>query len=139
VDEQRRAIQPYSLNSEVLELMIVRSSSLTGAGLYRYIRYLQENELDASRYVLAFWERVATSVSVLPMLLLALPFAFTSLRSGSTGSRLLIGVMIGLAYFLLSSTLADGAAVFQVSPVIVAWTPVALLSLAVVILLRRLR
>ena len=50
-----------------------------------------------------------------------------------------VGVMIGLAYFLLSSTLADGAAVFQVSPVIVAWTPVALLSLVVVFMLRRLR
>lgn len=139
VEEQRRAIQPYSLNSEVLELMIVRSSSLTGAGLYRYIQYLKENELDASRYELAFWERVATAVSVLPMSLLALPFAFSSLRSGSTGARLLIGVMIGLAYFLLSSTLADGAAVFQVSPVIVAWAPVSLLSLVVLLLLRRLR
>ena len=136
---QRRAIQPYSLNAEVLELMIVRSSSLTGAGLYRYIQYLRDNELDASRYELAFWERVATAASVLPMCLLALPFAFRNLRSGGTGARLLIGVMIGLAYFLLSSTLADGAAVFQVSPVIVAWSPVAVLSLVVVFMLRRLR
>ncbi len=139
VAEQRRAVQPYSLNSEVLELMVVRPSSLTGAALYRYITYLRENELDSSRYELAFWGRIASSVSVLPMCLLALPFAFRSLRSGSTGARLLIGVIIGLAYFLVSRTLSDGGAVFQISPLVVAWAPTVLLSLVVFFLLRRLR
>jgi lipopolysaccharide export system permease protein len=139
VQESSRAIQPYSLNAEVLALMVVRPSSLTGAAMYKYIRYLKANELDARRYEVALWSRVASAVAVLPMCLLALPFAFRDLRSSSTGARLVVGVIIGLAYFLASRTLGDGAAVYQLNPVFVAWLPTVLLGLAVVLLLRRVR
>ncbi len=137
IAQSGRAIQPYSLNAEVLGLMVVRPSSLTGQGLYRYIKYLRSNELDSTRYEVAFWGRIASAVSVVPMCLLALPFAFRSLRSNSTGSRLVIGVIIGLIYFLFSETLSDGGAVYQLPPVLVAWAPTLLLSLAVYVLLRR--
>lgn len=135
--EARQAIQPYSINSEVLGLMVVRPSSLTGAALYRYIRYLKANDLDARRYEVALWSRVASAAAVLPMCLLALPFAFRNLRSTSTGARFVIGLIIGLGYFLLSRTLADGAAVYQLNPVVVAWIPTLVLCAAVGILLRR--
>ena len=139
VEQEGRAIQPYSLNAEILSLMVVRSSSLTGAGLYRYIRYLRSNGLDSTDYEMSFWSRIASGVSVLPMCLLALPFAFRNLRSSSTGARLVVGVIIGLVYFLISQTLADGGTVLQIEPFVVAWLPVVLLSVAVFVMLRRVR
>jgi lipopolysaccharide export LptBFGC system permease protein LptF len=52
---------------------------------------------------------------------------------------MLIGVLIGVGYFLLSRTLADSAAVFDLSPVFVAWLPTTLLALGTLIGLNRLR
>jgi lipopolysaccharide export system permease protein len=57
------------------------------------------------------------------MPILALAFVFGSLRSAGSGGRLMIGVLIGLAYFLASEMLANSGQVFRLNPAIVTWLP----------------
>jgi len=124
--------------SDLLSITAVKVSSLTLDELYAYVQYLKSNELDASRYEIAFWNRVATVAGIAVMSVLALPFVFGSLREAGAGARMVVGVLIGVGYFLLSGTLADSAAVFDLSPVFVAWLPTLLLAGGTALALRRL-
>ena len=73
------------------------------------------------------------------MPVLALAFVFGSLRSAGAGSRLMIGVMIGLSYFLASETLASSGQVFDLNPILVTFIPTLVLFLITVIALSRVR
>jgi lipopolysaccharide export system permease protein len=124
--------------SDLLSITAVRESSLTLVELYHYVRYLQSNELDADRYEIAFWGRVATVAGIVVMCMLAVPFVFGPLRDTGAGTRMIVGVLIGVGYFLLSRTLADSAAVFDLSPILVAWAPTLLLLVGTLFALRRM-
>jgi lipopolysaccharide export system permease protein len=126
-----------NLNPDLIGLAVVRPSSLTGVALYRYVRYLRLNELDASRYEVAFWGRIASAVAVTPMCILALPFVFGRLQRSGSGARMIFGLIIGLAYFLASRGLADGGQVYGLNAVLVAWLPtIALTAVTGVALVR---
>lgn len=122
---------------DLLAITAVKDSSLTGLELYNYVRYLRRNGLDAERYEIAFWSRIAQIAGVAVMCVLALPFVFGSLRTTGAGARMIVGVLIGVGYFLMSRTMADSAAVFDLSPLVVAWLPTVLLAGGTYIALRR--
>lgn len=124
--------------TDLLAITAVKESSLTGHELWAYVQYLKANGLDADRYEIAFWGRVATVAGIAVMCVLALPFVFGSLRSTGAGARMIIGVLIGVGYFLLNRTMADSAAVFDLSPFLVAWIPTVLLIIITVVGIRRL-
>jgi lipopolysaccharide export system permease protein len=107
--------------------------------LLHYIDYLKRNNLDASQYESEIWNRASRTLTVLVMPILALAFVFGSLRSGGAGGRLVIGVVIGLAYYLASETLANSGQVFNLNPIIVNWLPFMVLCGITVIALARIR
>ena len=73
------------------------------------------------------------------MPVLALAFVFGSLRTGGAGGRLMIGVIIGLAYYLASETLANSGQVFNLNPILVTWLPSAILTAVTLYALSRIR
>lgn len=127
------------LNPDLLGLAEVRDETLSGAALFRYIRYLQQNGLESRRYEVAFWARISTALAVAVMCVLAVPFVLGALRSGGAGARMLTGLGIGLAWFLMARTLTDGGAVWGLPPLLVAWLPTALLAVAAGVALARVR
>ena len=107
----------------------MRHDLLDRAGLTRYIDYLQENNLDATQHLIAYWARMADIVSVLLMSMLALPFVFGGLRSAGTGARLLVGLLVGLGYYVTAQAFANSGQVFDLDPRVVAWLPSVVLLL----------
>ena len=103
------AVESFVVNAELL------GSSLGGVGPL--------DTLDASQYESEIWYRASRTLTVLVMPILSLAFVFGSLRSGGTGGRLMIGVVIGLAYYLASETLANSGQVFNLNPAVVNWLP----------------
>lgn len=103
------------------------------------MQYLKRNDLDAGRYEVAFWGRIAAAVAVAPMCVLALPFVFGRLRSSGSGARMVIGLIIGLAYFLVSRGLADGGQVYELDPLLIAWFPTIALALVTLVAILRTR
>ena len=99
--------------------------------LYRYLNYLESNGLDSDLYSTAFQSRIASIFALPIMCLLALPFSLGFLRKRGTGYRILLGVIIGLIYFLIESTVVESSQVYNISPILVGWLPTLLLSLAV--------
>jgi len=135
VDESSLAVESFNINSETLGVTLVKPISLSARGLLNYIRYLRKNELASDRYETELWSRVSSTLTVVIMPVLALAFVFGSLRSSGSGTRLMLGVMIGLAYFLASEMTANSGVVFGFDPAIVTWMPsIALLIITAIAL-----
>jgi lipopolysaccharide export system permease protein len=64
---------------------------------------------------------------------------FGGLRSASTGGRLLVGLLIGLSYYVVGEVLVRGGEVFDLDPIVVAWAPSAMLLLVTLVALSRAR
>jgi len=136
---EQQAQKDFDLSPELLDLSVVRHDLLDTAGLLRYISYLEANGLDSTQHLIAYWARMADIVSVFFMSILAVPFVLGGLRSAGTGTRLLVGLLIGLGYYVLSETFASSGQVFEIDPFITAWLPSAVLSLITVLALLRAR
>lgn len=139
VRRAREAFREYDLSPDLLGLSVVRHDLLDTPTLKRYIRYLHANGLDATRYELAYWGRIADVVSVLLMTVLALPFVFGPLRSAGTSGRLLVGLLIGLGYYGASQLLMQTGEVFDLDARLVAWFPTAVLFVVAAVAFARLR
>jgi lipopolysaccharide export system permease protein len=139
VSESSLEVKSFDVDGELLGVTLVKPVSLSARGLLSYIAYLKKNGLAAKRYETEFWSRISKTMTVMVMPVLALAFVFGSLRSSGSGSRLMIGVMIGLAYFLASEMIANSGQVFDLNPAIVTWMPTLALLLVTGFSLSRVR
>lgn len=133
------AVETFDVSSDLLGITLVKPVSLSARGLLSYIGYLKRNGLTAERYETELWSRISRTVTVILMPVLALAFVFGSLRSSGYGSRLMLGVLIGLAYFLASEMLANSGQVFDLNPAVVTWLPSVALLLVTMFALSRVR
>lgn len=139
VIESSVAVESFEVNSELLGSSLAKPLSLSARGLLVYIDYLKRNSLDASQYESELWNRASRTLAIIIMPILSLAFVFGSLRSGGAGSRLAMGVIIGLAYYLASETLANSGQVFNLNPIVVNWAPSLVLLLVTLFALARIR
>jgi lipopolysaccharide export system permease protein len=133
------AVESFGIDSEMLGVTLVKPISLSASGLLAYIRYLKKNGLAADRYESELWSRVSSTATVVIMPVLALAFVFGSLRSAGSGTRLMLGVMLGLGYFLASEMTANSGVVFGLNPAILTWLPSIALLLVMLFALSRVR
>lgn len=96
--------------------------------LYTLTHFLAANHLNHQDQSLRFWQRMLLPLSTLTMLLLALPFAFSERRSGSGGVRLMIGILLGVTYYILQGILSSLALLMHWSPFLGAILPVLILA-----------
>jgi lipopolysaccharide export system permease protein len=134
----QRALQ-LNVTAGFLGLAIENPDQLTNRALWRLISYYRANSLDDREYMFAFWSRIARTVAVIFTVLLAIPFVLGSLRSTGTGTRMLMGLVLGIGFFLLEKLIESGTVVFNLNPVVLAWLPTTLLALVTVALLARAR
>ena len=127
------------LNPDLFDVVSVKPENMSAIDLYQYSNYLQENQLESSHYQLAFWIKIFTPISTLVMLLIALPFVFGSQRSTGSGNRMLVGLLLGISFFLLNRTMNHLGQVYQIYPFISASAPVFLVAMASFYALRRVK
>ncbi|MDD9886011.1 MAG: LptF/LptG family permease, partial [Gammaproteobacteria bacterium] len=107
--------------------------------LFDYVEFLRASKLSGARAELALWTRFSAALSIIVMLLLAMPWIFFSARSAGSGKRLFFAILISLAYMIGSRVIGDAAVVWQMPPVVGAFLPVALFAAAGAVLLKRLQ
>jgi lipopolysaccharide export system permease protein len=126
--------------SEFLGLASSTPDSLSGRMLLNLIRHNRANGLETRAYETALWVRVARTVALVFLVMLAVPFALGgSTRSSGGGLRTLLGILVGTAFTLFAKMLETGAGVFDLTPLVVAWTPTAVLAVITMIALARIR
>lgn len=127
------------LNPDLFNVVSVKPENMSALDLYQYNRYLQDNELESSHYQLAFWIKVFTPLSTLVMLLIALPFVFSSQRAGGAGNRMLLGLLLGIGFFLLNRTMNHLGQVYHIYPFVSASAPVFMVMILSFFALRRVK
>lgn len=128
-----------ALSAEFLGLSNIDPDQLTGRDLYTYISHLKANDLDSRDYETGLWARIARTVAVVIIVVLAVPFAFGPMRSTGSGGRTVVGILIGVAFLFLARMIESGGEVFSAPPVVIAWTPTLLLLLVTSVALSRVR
>jgi lipopolysaccharide export system permease protein len=91
--------------------------------LWRSIGYRAKNHLDPRPYQLAFWQKVARPLSTFVMIFLAIPFVFGPLRQSTMGLRLLVGILVGFAFYTLSQLFGPLVIVYPIPPIVGAFLP----------------
>lgn len=121
----------------LLEVIAIKPGSMSISGLWRYIGYLRDNNLSTGRYEIDFWTKVILPLATCVMVFAALPFVFGPLRSVGVGQRMLVGVLVGLGFYLLNQMVGHLGLVYALNPLICALAPTLLLFAGSLYMIRR--
>jgi lipopolysaccharide export system permease protein len=111
------------LDPKFISIASVKPEQLSISELSDLIDYQQSNNLNTDKLKLAYWKRFSAPFSALVMLFLAMPFLFGSQRGGGAGQRVFIGIIAGIAFFLINKVLNQLGAVYGLSPLLSAFSP----------------
>lgn len=128
-----------NVNPDFLGLAATDPQLLTLHGLASYIDHLRRNSLETAVFEIGFWSRIARLFAVIVVTLLALPFVFGPLRTTGAGTRTVIGVLLGVLFFLINRTVENGGQLFDLNPVLVGWLPTMAVTLGTVVAISRTR
>lgn len=115
---------PTLLNPKVFDVLSIEPSVMSARDLFEYVDYLTRNKLDAATYRLAFWLKIMTPISCVVMLFIVLPFVFGPLRSVSAGQLLVVGILLGLGFYILMQIASQIGQLYGIPPFISATFPV---------------
>ena len=134
-----RRVLESNVTAEFLGIAASSPAQLPSGALWKMVRHLEANGLDTSESRFALWSRIARTLAPIFAVLLALPFVFGSLRASGAGAKVALGLILGIAFFLLQRMLESGAVVFNGNPALFAWLPTLLMGAAALLLIRRTR
>lgn len=125
------------IDEDALVALINDPEYLSGRSLWRFIGYLDENNLDSSEYRLAFWAKIFNPATNLSMILIAAPLVFAQQRRQGIGERVLIGVILGLIIYLMTQMLGHFILLSGFPPLLGALLPT-ILAIAIAYVLFKL-
>ena len=105
--------------------------------LIRYQKYLRLQGINTDSYQLALWNKLLMPVMALSLVLVAVSFIFGPLRAVATGTRVFIGVMVGLLIKISQNILGPASLIFGFQPSVAALAPVVITTLLGLFLLSR--
>jgi lipopolysaccharide export system permease protein len=124
------------VNPAMLSVALIKPYLMPVWELYAHVQALRRGGQRATGYAIAFWNKVATPITMLAMLLLAVPLVMSSRRSVNPGQRVLMGALLGASFYLLSRGFSYAVIVFDLPTISVALFPLVVLGLAFFGLLR---
>lgn len=127
------------LAPELLNVFVVRPENLSATELWKYMEYLRENGQKNQNVDLAFWGRIVNPFVTLVMLLVAVPFVLTLRRETSLGQRVVVGVTLGLGFYLFDRMFGHFGLIYQMNPAFAASFPTLLVFGAAAAGIARLR
>jgi len=87
-----------ALTPDILSVLKIVPERMSALNLRSYIEHLRENRQKATRYEIAFWNKILYPVAAIMMMVLAIPFAISSVRAGGVGVKIVMGILLGLGY-----------------------------------------
>lgn len=127
-----------SMDPQVLSIVGVKDlEELSLKGLWQTMRHRQANGLDARPFALAFWQKLVRPFATLVMMFLAIPFVFGPLRSATMGLRLLVGALVGFAFYMFNQLFAPLTFVYHIPVIISAWLPTVIFLIIGIVSLRK--
>ena len=116
------------IDIDLLSIKTNKSYSLSLSDISRNIDYLETNKLDTSIQEKIFWEKILKPLSTTIMLFLAMPFIFGKMRNTNASKRIVIGLFIGISFFIISSILPNMGIIIGLNPLVNALFPLLVFS-----------
>lgn len=121
----------------LLKVIVAEPNALPIWGLLRYLRFLNDSEQDAGPYQVAFWGKLVHPLLILAMIFIAIPVLLGSARSTGLGVKIFVGILIGIAFYLINRTFTYLALLYGFNPAMAALLPPLIFVAAAFWLLRR--
>ena len=126
------------LTQDLLQVLLYEPRWMSQGALSAYVAFLENNGLDARVERLVLWQKRLQPLTIVIMCLLALPFVLGAQRQAGTGHRLLLGILLGLAFVVAERVLVQVGNQLALDGLLVALLPNGVfLALAVYLFLRR--
>jgi len=125
------------LSPDKLGVVSLKPEDLNLQGLKDYNKYLIENGLDARRYQLAFWKKILQPLAVAVMMFLALSFISGPLRTVTVGARIVMGILVGFLFNMLSKIFGPVSLVYDMPVILAASLPIILFGLIASVMLNK--
>jgi lipopolysaccharide export system permease protein len=107
--------------------------------LWTYIQKIQASGYDATRYLVDLHSKLSTPLLNLIMVLIGIPFALKTSRSGGVALSIGSSVMIGFAYGVIFYVFVSFGKSGVLSPILACWIPTVLFGLAGTLTLMSIR
>ena len=112
-----------TLSSERLVARILTPERMSLVALHDYIDYLNHNQLQADRQIVAVWRKMAYPFTLLVMLTIAAPISFMQTRRGGVGAKVFLGILLGTGFFMINQLALNVSLLFGWPPVVTALLP----------------
>ncbi|MDA7841435.1 LPS export ABC transporter permease LptG [Gammaproteobacteria bacterium] len=106
------------IDKKLINIKTHKPSSLSLADVSQNINYLIRNNLDPNVQKKIYWEKLFMPLSTVIMLFLSMPFIFGRHRSSNLSKRLVLGVFIGIGFFVITSILPNLGMILGIMPFI---------------------
>ena len=126
------------VNPQILSVFLIKPDQLSFLQLSKYIGHLNDNQQKTDPYELAFWSKIMLPLSTAVMVILAIPFVFTNVRSGTLGRNLFIGIMLGIGFYVANKGFGYIVLANGMSPLLGATIPVIAFLILALIMIRRI-
>lgn len=127
------------ITPQKLGVVSLKPEDLNITGLADYRDYLKENGLNATRYELAYWKKILQPLAVAVMMFLALSFISGPLRSVTIGARIVLGMVVGYGFNMLSNIFGPVSLIYHMPPVLAASLPIILFAVIAAMMLKNAR
>lgn len=137
---KKEGTRPLDFNFTPQRLAPYDNDTLDGSiwHLHNIIYFRKHAGLTATLFQYEFWRRVLQPLTTVLMICLGVPFVFGSRRGKGASTKLILGVSVGVMYYFVSRIFGPISLVFQISPVIAALLPTAIVGLIYLYFVRRL-
>ncbi|NKB35900.1 MAG: LPS export ABC transporter permease LptG [Gammaproteobacteria bacterium] len=125
------------LEPEMFNLLIVNPEYLTFLGLLNYIEFLKQNAQDSQRYEQALWAKLVRPLSILAMIVLAVPLVRGTARTTAVGQRVFIGALIGIVFHIINQMSSHLGVVYNIPAIFSVTVPTIILSALTLYMLQR--
>lgn len=129
-DEPLMAVQRFpertvetTLTAERLVARILTPERMSLLALHDYIDYLNKNQLQSDRQVVAVWRKLAYPFTLIVMLTIAAPISFMQTRRGGVGAKVFIGILMGTGFFMINQLALNVGLLYKWPPVVTALMP----------------
>ncbi len=118
---------PSHLTSELMLARVLMPERMAVQDLWRYIRYLDDNQLVSDRQVVAVWRKLAYPFTLWVMLTIAAPISLLQSRRGGVGGKVFLGILAGVGFFMANQLTLNAGMLYGWTPWLTALGPSLLL------------
>lgn len=97
--------------------------SLSAQQLRGYVHFLQSTGQPSIQFEIALWQKAGIPLLTLAMILFAVPFTFSPVRSTGLGSKLALGAIMGLLVYISNEILINLGLLFKLNAMLVGVVP----------------